>query len=91
MKLEGNLAYRQAARWYDTIYSFKDYAAEAESLRALLAEARGGCSMSRETAARAVMISLGREKLGLRSARISLLPERSPVPFRGDRAQSKGP
>jgi hypothetical protein len=42
MKLEGNMAYRQAARWYDTIYSFKDYAAEAESLRALVAEARPG-------------------------------------------------
>ena len=42
MKLEGNLAYRQAARWYDTIYSFKDYAAEAESLRALVAEAPPG-------------------------------------------------
>ena len=42
MKLEGNMAYRQAARWYDTIYSFKDYAAEAESLRALVAEAPPG-------------------------------------------------
>jgi len=42
MKLEGNMAYRQAARCYDTIYSFKDYAAEAESLRALVAEAPSG-------------------------------------------------
>ena len=36
------MAYRQAARWYDTIYGFKDYAAEAESLRALVAEAPPG-------------------------------------------------
>jgi len=42
MKSEGTMAYRQAARWYDTIYGFKDYAAEAESLRALVAEARPG-------------------------------------------------
>ena len=46
MKLEGNMAYRQAARWYDTIYSFKDYAAEAESLRALVAEAPPGARRS---------------------------------------------
>jgi ubiquinone/menaquinone biosynthesis C-methylase UbiE len=32
------MSYRKSARWYDTIYSFKDYAAEAESLRALLAD-----------------------------------------------------
>jgi SAM-dependent methyltransferase len=36
------MSYASSARWYDTIYSFKDYAAEAESLRALLAEARPG-------------------------------------------------
>jgi SAM-dependent methyltransferase len=36
------LSYGKAARWYDTIYGFKDYAAEAETVRALLAEARPG-------------------------------------------------
>ncbi|OGT25287.1 MAG: hypothetical protein A2Z17_02180 [Gammaproteobacteria bacterium RBG_16_66_13] len=30
--------YTQSARWYDDIYSFKDYAAEADRLRALLEE-----------------------------------------------------
>jgi SAM-dependent methyltransferase len=36
--------YTQSARWYDAIYSFKDYAAEAEKLRALTEErlGRGG-------------------------------------------------
>jgi SAM-dependent methyltransferase len=30
------MSYAQSARWYDTIYGFKDYAAEAESLRQLV-------------------------------------------------------
>jgi ubiquinone/menaquinone biosynthesis C-methylase UbiE len=36
--------YTQSARWYDAIYSFKDYAVEAEKLRALTEErlGRGG-------------------------------------------------
>jgi SAM-dependent methyltransferase len=34
--------YAQSARWYDTIYSFKDYAAEAETLRALVMARRPG-------------------------------------------------
>lgn len=34
--------YDRSARWYDTIYSFKDYAAEAEALRGLLEERRPG-------------------------------------------------
>jgi ubiquinone/menaquinone biosynthesis C-methylase UbiE len=36
------MSYGRSARWYDTIYSFKDYAAEADSLRALLAQHRPG-------------------------------------------------
>jgi SAM-dependent methyltransferase len=34
--------YDQSARWYDTIYSFKDYAAEAEALRGPLEARRPG-------------------------------------------------
>lgn len=34
--------YEQSARWYDKIYSFKDYAAEAEALRGLLESRRPG-------------------------------------------------
>ena len=36
------MSYGRSARWYDTIYGFKDYAAEAESVRALVTEARPG-------------------------------------------------
>jgi len=39
---EQNMGYHQAARWYDTIYGFKDYPAEVVSLRALLNEVRPG-------------------------------------------------
>jgi SAM-dependent methyltransferase len=36
------MGYRQSARWYDAIYSFKDYAAEAEMLRSRIVERRPG-------------------------------------------------
>jgi SAM-dependent methyltransferase len=42
MKSERDQGYRLAARWYDTIYGFKDYAAEADSVRSLVTEARPG-------------------------------------------------
>ena len=40
MKSAGNMAYRQAARWYDTIYGFNDYTAEAEGAARRAAVAR---------------------------------------------------
>lgn len=36
------MMYEQSARWYDKIYSFKDYAAEAEALQGLLETRRPG-------------------------------------------------
>ena len=36
------MSYGMSARWYDTIYSFKDYAAEAEALRFLVTARRPG-------------------------------------------------
>jgi len=36
------MSYQKSARWYDTIYSFKDYAAEADMVRARVAEIRPG-------------------------------------------------
>ena len=42
MKSEGDREYRRAARWYDAIYGFKDYAAEAEMIRSRVIERRPG-------------------------------------------------
>lgn len=42
MNSEPNEGYRQAARWYDTIYSFKDYAAETELVHRRVDELRPG-------------------------------------------------
>jgi SAM-dependent methyltransferase len=36
------MSYQKSARWYDTIYGFKDYAAEAELVRVLVVESRPG-------------------------------------------------
>jgi SAM-dependent methyltransferase len=36
------MSYQKSALWYDTIYSFKDYAAEADMVRARVAEIRPG-------------------------------------------------